>query len=206
MILRRLRGIAVTALLWGVPWSLILGTVAAGAVWVLQVRIGPLRAFTSGAATGFYWGAAAGALFGSALMLAEQNRGFAGLTRRRGILWGAVAGVWFPALMGLAFGPDSLPMMVAGSLVYLATAAMGALSGFVTLWIAEKGNLSAGPLSSGRVDRTLEADTGGHVLPDSDRIEHPEALMSRSIRSHDLPRSREVHEAITEGESNGTTI
>jgi hypothetical protein len=139
MILRRLRGIMGTALLWGAPWAFILGTVAAAAALVLRANLGPLRAFTQGALTGLSWGLAAGALFGSALMLAEQRRGFAGLTRARGALWGTLAGIWFPALIGLAVGPNSLPLMVGGWPAYLATGAMGALSGLVTVWFPGNG-------------------------------------------------------------------
>ena len=88
MILRRLRGIAITAILWALPWALILGSVAALTALVLRVQASPIRVFVSGLWTGFSWGLAAGALFASALMLAEQRRGFAGLTRTRGALWG----------------------------------------------------------------------------------------------------------------------
>ena len=139
MILRRLRGIAGTALLWAVPWSLILGAVVAITVTFLRVYLSPLQAFGQGALTGFTWGLAAGALFGSALMLGEQGRGLAQLTRTRSALWGALAGIWFPALIGIAFGPSTLPWMIAGWPAYLVTAAMGAFSGVATVWLAGKG-------------------------------------------------------------------
>jgi hypothetical protein len=136
VILRRLRGIAITATLWALPWALILGSVAALAALVLRARADPLQVFIKGMGTGLSWGLAAGALFASALMLAEQTRGFAGLTRSRGALWGALAGVWFPAMMGLAFGVNSPPMMLAGWPAYVLTGAMGAISGLAMVSLA----------------------------------------------------------------------
>jgi hypothetical protein len=140
MILRRLRGIAITAILWAIPWALIAGSVAALAALVLRVRANPARVFGQGSRIGLYWGLAAGALFASALMLAEQTRGFAGLTRARGALWGALAGIWFPAMIGLAFGVNSLPFMLAGWPAYLMTGAMGALSGLAMVALAGRGS------------------------------------------------------------------
>lgn len=158
MILRRLRGIAGTALLWALPWAAILGIVAAVAAYVLGAQLGPFRAFSQGALTGLYWGLASGALFGSALMLAEQNRGFTGLTRIRSAIWGAVAGMWFPALMSVAFNLNSMPLMVAGWPAFLVTGAMGALSGFATFWLAMRGE-TADP-SSLPGDRPAPSLTG----------------------------------------------
>ena len=160
MFLRRLRGIASTALLWGTAWAFIAGSVAATSVLVLGAYLGPFRAFGQGALTGLSWGVAAGALFGSALMLAEQRRGFGGLTLARAATWGTVAGVWFPLLIGLAFGQGSLPLMVVGWPAYLVTGTMGALSGLATLWLARR---SPSPHQN--------ADEGDS--PDQDRLPSP---------------------------------
>ena len=138
MFLRRLRGIASTALLWGAAWALIAGLVAAASAMILGAHLGPFLAFRQGAGTGLSWGLAAGALFGCALMLAEQRRGFAGLGLGRAALWGAVAGVWFPVLMRVAFGPSAHSMVVVGLPALLVTGSMGAVSGMAMLWIARR--------------------------------------------------------------------
>jgi hypothetical protein len=164
MILRRLRGIAITATLWGLPWALILGNVAALAALLLRVRVSPARVFVQGMYTGLSWGLAAGALFASALMLAEQNRGFAGLSRARGALWGALAGIWFPAMIGLAFGVNSLPFMLAGWPAYLMTGAMGAVSGLAMVTLA--GRPSAIRAIAGDINDSVAA------LPLSDPLGH----------------------------------
>ena len=139
MVMRRLRGILGTAVLWGVPWAFSLGLIAASAALILGAHLGPFLAFARGALTGFYWGIAAGALFGSALMLTEQRRGFTKLSLKRAAAWGALSGIWFPALIGLAFGPSAQPLLVIGWPAYLATGSMGALSGLATLWLARRG-------------------------------------------------------------------
>jgi hypothetical protein len=160
MIGRRLRGIAGTAVLWAVPWALILGSAASLAARILGVRLGPARAFTQGALTGFFWGMAAGALFASALMLAEQKRGFGQLTRLRGTLWGALAGVWFPAMIGLTFGVNSLPFLLASWPAYLATGTMGAISGLGMVALARRAPAPLHSLDGGDGARSLPPDPG----------------------------------------------
>ncbi len=140
MILRRLRGIAGTALLWAIPWSLILALGGSLTALIMGVRVSPLRVFVEGLRTGFFWGLAAGALFGSALMLAEQKRGFEGLKRWRAVLFGAVAGVWFPALVGLAFGPGVARDLMAAWPAWVGAGLIGAVSGLSTVALANRGS------------------------------------------------------------------
>ncbi|HSB54612.1 MAG TPA: hypothetical protein VLD58_09660, partial [Gemmatimonadales bacterium] len=137
-------------LLWAIPWSVLLGLGVTVTVLLLGVRIGALSALGQGMATGFSWGLAAGALFASALMLAEQQRGFAGLTRTRGAIWGGLAGIWFPALIGIAFGPKVLPWISGAWPAWLGAAVMGAVSGLATVWLAGRG--------AGTFPRSMEPD------------------------------------------------
>jgi hypothetical protein len=157
MLLRRLRGIATTALLWGIAWAVILGSIGALATLILRVRVGPGTAFYQGCLAGLFWGVASGALFASALMLAEQTRGFEGLTRLRGLVWGTVSGLWVPMILGVAFGSNALAMMSAGWPAYVVTAVMGALSGTGMVALASPATRPA-----------IASSLGARALPEAD--------------------------------------
>jgi hypothetical protein len=138
-IIRRLRGILGTACFWGGVWALgavpILLALAVlfGSPWPL------LRLARSALWVGFVGGAGAGALFASALMLAEQNRPLNALSQARLALWGALAGSWWYVLVAIqspwAWNPLKIaPFWIAMTL----TAIAGSFSGLATVWLARR--------------------------------------------------------------------
>ena len=138
-IIRRLRGILSTALLWGIVWSLIavpillLLTRLFGSFWPV------LRIAKTALMTGFIGGAGAGALFASALMLAEQNRQLTSLSRPRVLLWGALAGSWWYVLFAVQSPWALNPIRIAPFWIAMVlTAGAGSLSAFSTVWLARR--------------------------------------------------------------------
>lgn len=144
MLWRRLRGILGMGVVWGLVWSPMLALVS-GAVF-LGMGLPLSGAFLlSALRTGFAWGFAAGALFGGALMLAEQHRGLAKLTPWRGALWGVVGGLWFPIALMVATRRSPASMIALFSLTVGFMAIMGAVSGWLTVLLARAGGEPAEP-------------------------------------------------------------
>ena len=109
LILRRLRGIAVSALTWAVLWGM-LGASAYVVISLVAGSSGPRPALDVGYLAGLFGtgfrffgsiGAIAGGLFATAVSLGERRRTFATLRPRRMVLWGALGGAALPVLSGL---------------------------------------------------------------------------------------------------------
>jgi hypothetical protein len=138
-LIRRLRGIISTACLWGIAWGLaavptfLLLTRLFGSYWPL------LQIARTALVTGFVGGAGAGALFASALMLAEQNRPIHELSRPRLWLWGALAGSWWYVLVAVQSPWAWSPLKLAPFWLAMAfTACAGSLSALSTVWLARR--------------------------------------------------------------------
>ena len=138
-VLRLLRGIALTAVTWGVAWA------------VLGVAIALPSAFPGSAEASvsappgllalpvFYGfvGVWAGSVFAIMMAISERRRAFAELTMARVVSWGVLGGISYPLLtlaLNRAMGAD-----VGGLGVALAvTGPFGALSAWVTLRTARR--------------------------------------------------------------------
>ena len=100
-LLRRIRGILGTALLWGCAWAgfgLLFGVV----VWVLRnpaTFVFPLWRFT--AMQGLFWGiwgSVSGGVFAALMIVAERQSTLSTLSTRRIAAWGALGGFSLPLL------------------------------------------------------------------------------------------------------------
>jgi hypothetical protein len=97
--LRRLRGVAVSAMTWAVLFAAV--GLARLPVYGLLGKLYPtgpdglLGVVRRVALTGFSAGLASGVLFATIVMLTERRRDFARLTSRRFALWGFGAGILF---------------------------------------------------------------------------------------------------------------
>ena len=101
MILRRLRAIAITALLWSVAsaFTSILYLIALSLLRGSKVfAVLFPDYFLVGAITWGIWGAVNGVAFATLLASAEHDRTLEDLSRRRVALWGAVGGALMPIL------------------------------------------------------------------------------------------------------------
>jgi hypothetical protein len=149
LLLRRLRGILGTAVVWAIVWGA-LGAVflAAQSLWE-HLEHDPYRTPSYGQllARGFLifsiWGAVSGAVFALALALAERKRSVSDLSMRRVATWGALGGVTLP-LIGIVVMPYIGPstwMFVAQILG--ATGLLGAGCAAGTLALVRRGEASA---------------------------------------------------------------
>jgi hypothetical protein len=146
MSLRTVRGVVVTALIWGAVWTAVGALIGVleffswsptsfRVVDVIMRATGPMTVL--GIA-----GLSAGATFAIVLSRAERGGSIDAMPIRRAAKWGAVAGLTF-ALAGLmvvalAFGVQDVMMTM--SLVWTAVAAVcGAASAAGSLAIAQKG-------------------------------------------------------------------
>lgn len=150
MILRRLRGILVTALIWAflwVPVGLIAGIYRSfklqsydGIPWALPGLDQFLMAILANVAVWMIWGAISGALFAVLLALIERRRDVAALSVRRTAIWGALGAVALPTIVLAAF----LAVEPEFSLLSLAvwpltiSALAGAASAATTLFLAQR--------------------------------------------------------------------
>ena len=139
LILRRLRGILTTALLWAVAWAVVAPLIFLFLALLFDSPWPLRRLALSALYVGLVAGAGAGALFASALMLAEQTRKLQALSKVRLAIWGALAGSWWYVLVALqtpwTWNPAQIgPFWVAMAL----TAGAGSLSGLTTVWLARR--------------------------------------------------------------------
>lgn len=145
---RRLRGVLFTALTWAVGWTPF-GIAWAAYAWYFLGH--HLPAGTSRPPTGFLaalvlawatFGAVSGAVFATALTLAERRRSLDELSVWRTALWGALGALALPvALMSLAVKEGGLVALpLAPVLVTVGvSAALGAGSAAGTLALARRG-------------------------------------------------------------------
>jgi hypothetical protein len=98
-LLRRIRGIVGSALLWGCAWAGV-GLLFGVAVWLLRdpaAFLFPVWRFV--ALQGLFWGiwgSVSGAVFASLLIVAERNSTISTLSTRRLAGWGALGGFFLP--------------------------------------------------------------------------------------------------------------
>lgn len=161
--LRRLRAIAVTAVLWSVPWGILGGTVLAVGLRLRGFETGAtlfglpfaLGVFGVGLKVFGFLGAAAGALFGTAMSLWERRRTLATLSSRRMLLWGAIGGGALPTV-ALTLATVNSSVWVGGFGLFAAiSAGLGAGSAWTMVWLARRAS-----------DRTPPAELGaGDELP-----------------------------------------
>jgi hypothetical protein len=108
-VLRVLRGVVRTAVVWGVLWALAAGLFVIGVEMFGPGRtIDPLRAFVGVAIFFTGIGAWAGGVFALMMAAAERRHSFAELSTARVALWGAAGGVSLPLmilLVNLRAGP-----------------------------------------------------------------------------------------------------
>jgi len=156
MILRRLRAVLVTALIWACLWlpvGLIIGIYRSfklqsyeGVPWALPSLEQFLMAILVNVAAWMTWGAFSGAVFAVLLASIERRRDVSALSVRRTATWGTLGAVALPTIVLAAF----LAVEPEFSLLSLAvwpltiSALAGAASAATTLLLAKR----AGPALS----------------------------------------------------------
>ena len=139
-VVARLRGILGTGLVWGVTWAVVASILSPLLYAVIDWPDGILQLMAQSLFSGLLWGGVAGALFASALMLAEQRYTLPELSRVRVAAWGAVAGAW-PLILAAADTFANVPKPSLGMLwlSFLGVASLsGAASGLVMLRVAKR--------------------------------------------------------------------
>lgn len=152
-ILKRIRGWLGNALVWGAGWSLVTIPIM-GVLHLMGLDYFPSGLATLIAKNLFAMGFVAGGAFSTYLGLAYRNRGFDELRPRRFALVGAVFSVllvptftFLPGL-GMLLG-GSFNGAVAGGIAL--AAALGGVTAFGTVKIAQNAALEAGPQSGERL-------------------------------------------------------
>jgi len=146
LIVRRLRGILSTALMWALPWAVVGGgaVVALDRLWRapgFHALIGVEYAwglFLDGARFFALVGALAGALFAGVVALAERRRTFATLHTGRMLAWGAIGGAALPLLVGIGAVLTGAPSMLRDLVFAGIGASLGAGSAWTMLVIARR--------------------------------------------------------------------
>jgi membrane associated rhomboid family serine protease len=140
LILRRIRGLMGTALIWAMLWSLV---GAALAIYNL-IREGPERPgielqYIAWVAV-FYgaWGAISGAMFALVLAAAERRRSLNDLSMLRFTIWGSLAAVALPILYILFFNGLLVVELVPSLALFAVTAGLGAMCAGLTLGLARR--------------------------------------------------------------------
>ena len=146
MLLRRLRGIAASALVWGAAWAFLGASALVGINLVSGVQsprpeIGPsylLGLFGIGFVFFGKVGAMSGALFAAAVAFGERHRTFASLRTGRMLLWGALGGAAMPWVVSLGFlgagTGEATRLLVIGGI----GAVLGAGSAWAVLGLARR--------------------------------------------------------------------
>jgi hypothetical protein len=157
-LLRRLRGVLGTSLLWAVTWSL--GGLALAGFLLLR---NPVLRGSEGISDAFLipvflfgtWGALGGAIYAIALAMFERRRTLDQLVMARLAVWGALGGM-------------ALPLLVLGA----ALSAYGhAALGPVNSWVIPLA--LTGMLGAGCATGTLAIARRGAALPESDQRSFP---------------------------------
>jgi hypothetical protein len=143
---RRLRGIALAALTWGVSWAIV-GASAYVAFSLVMGSPAPRPEIGFGYLAGLFsaglrffgtLGAISGGLFAIGVALGERRRTLSTLSPRRMLLWGALGGAAMPLLSSLSSfslgSPDAARELVLGGI----GAVLGAGSAWTFLRIASR--------------------------------------------------------------------
>ena len=167
MLVRRVRGVLVTALVWAVAWlpvGLIVGVIRALAIQLPEVWLTPgmrlsifLEIVGVLTLTWMIWGAISGALFAVLVALLERRREVDTLSSRRTVIWGALGAMALPTtilLIVLAEAPGFTLIQPAVWTLSI-SAAQGAVCAFGTLALAQRGQNRLAPSS----DHTPLIDT-----------------------------------------------
>jgi hypothetical protein len=136
-ILRRLRGLLGTALLWAMAWGMagvVLGFIVALADVGNFILVAPDAMSFVGFVMGVY-GAVGGLVFASVMMLLERRRRLEDLSLRRVAAWGAIGGMGLPAAV-IAAAPIPIALGTFGGLAV--TGALGAACSAGTLALARR--------------------------------------------------------------------
>lgn len=158
---RRLRAIALTAVMWSVPWGILGGVVFAvglrlrgidpsASVFGLPLSLG---AFAVGLKVFGIFGAIAGAVFGTAMSIGERTRTLHTLSPRRFATWGALGGAALPITLTAAWVGNTGRWFNSYWVVIGAAAALGAASAWSMLRLARRARDLPPPeeLTSGEV-------------------------------------------------------
>lgn len=148
MLLRRLRGVLITALLWAVVWGFLGGLlllVVSLSTHVHAVGLSVAQAILAVLAFFGLWGALSGGVFAIAMSVAERQRRIEDLSMRRVALWGALGGATLPAIgtVAIVITPieGGLPPQIAVLLAI--TSLLGSLCSAGTLALARRGEVSS---------------------------------------------------------------
>ncbi len=165
ILLRRLRGIAASALVWGAAWAVLGASALVGITLVSgmstpRAELGPtylVGLFGMGLAFFGKVGAMSGALFAAAVAFGERRHTFASLRTGRMLLWGALGGAALPWLVGLgslAAGTDeAIRLLVIGGI----GAVLGAGSAWAMLGLARR---AREPMATPELASGVEWDAG----------------------------------------------
>ena len=138
--MRRVRAIAMLAVLWGVVWFIVGLPVRALTEALLHAEFEPPPPFLEIPTILMVWGTIAGAAFALFLMAAERRRTLHLLRWSRTALWGALGSLPFPAVIVVREGiqPGSAqwePILI----VCTISALLGAACAAGTLALAKRG-------------------------------------------------------------------
>lgn len=157
-LLRKLRGIVVTSLVWGFGWAVLGGLALSGleSVWSsLPASLdlsAPERAwglFRAGFRLAGMLGVVAGAVFATTVAFAERRRTFATLSGYRLATWGALGGAAIPLVAATMYlAGEGIWLRGIGPFIAVASS-LGALSSWAMMRLARRGDrlpaLSASP-------------------------------------------------------------
>jgi len=167
MLVRRVRGVLVTALVWAVAWlpvGLIVGVIRALTFPLPDYMLTPwmrityfLRVVWILSLTWMIWGAISGALFAMLVALLERRREVDTLSSRRTAIWGALGAMALPTTILLIFLAEAPGFTLIQPAVWTLSisAAQGAVCAFGTLALAKRGQNRLPPSS----DHTPLIDT-----------------------------------------------
>ena len=144
MLLRRLRGVLVTAFLWAAVWGPLGCLIAVALVLSSRAQVVGLSFGNAMLAVlAFYglWGTVSGGVFAVALSIAERQRRIEELSMGRVALWGAVGGAALPAIGSVAIiltgHARQLPLQIA--VLFAIASLLGSLCSAATLALARRG-------------------------------------------------------------------
>jgi hypothetical protein len=151
MLLRRLRGLTGTALLWAVVWlpiGLVIGVIRAATLPPVDVGGAPphplgflLKVIAVVTLAWTTWGAISGFVFGLLLTVTERQRDVDGLSVRRTAIWGSLGAMALPAtILGLfLLQAPSFDLITPALWTLAVSAALGAGCAVGTLALAKRG-------------------------------------------------------------------
>lgn len=143
-LLRRIRGVLVTALLWGIAWLPVGLAVGIYRALTISIDFGAgfyWRIISGSALVWAVWGAISGAVFATLLALLERRRNVDTLSSRRTAVWGALGAMAVPGTV-LIIVLARLPgfYLIQPALWTLSISAVqGGVCAFATLALAKRG-------------------------------------------------------------------